>query len=69
MIAKLKTKKIVWDQSYDDPNSQIFIVTVDGTDLKCWEEKHPTLLHNKYQFSHKFNHGAFKYEIAVDIYK
>jgi hypothetical protein len=32
-IAVLKEKKIVWDASLDDPNSQRFIVTVDGTDF------------------------------------
>jgi hypothetical protein len=69
MIAKLKAKKIVWNQSLDDPNSQIFIVTVDGTDFKVWEKKHPTLPIDKAQYSHKFNHGALKYEIAVDVYR
>jgi hypothetical protein len=38
MIAALKAKKIVWDESLDDPNSQVFIVTIDGTDFKVWEK-------------------------------
>jgi hypothetical protein len=69
MLAKLKAKKFVWDASLDDPNSQVFIVSVDGTDFKVWEKKHPTLPIDKGQYSHKFNHGALKYEIAIDIYR
>jgi hypothetical protein len=38
MLAKLKAKKIVWDPSFDDPNSQVFIVSVDGMDFKVWEK-------------------------------
>jgi hypothetical protein len=38
MIAALKAKKIVWDKSLDDPKSQVFILTVDGTDYKVWEK-------------------------------
>jgi hypothetical protein len=68
-IAIMKQKKIVWDDTMDDPTSQIYIVTVDGTDFKVWEKKHPTLPYDKAQFSHKLNHGALKYEIAVDVYR
>jgi hypothetical protein len=40
----------------DDPTSQIFVVTVDGTDFKVWEKKHATMPYDKAQYSHKFNH-------------
>jgi hypothetical protein len=69
MIAALKTKKIVWDESLDDPSSQVFIVSVDGTDFKVWEKKHPLFTIDKGQYSHKYNHGALKYEIAIDVYR
>jgi hypothetical protein len=70
MIAALKSKKIVWpEEEYNDPTRQIFIVSVDGTDFKVWERKHPKFPYDKGQYSHKFNHGALKYEIAMDIYR
>ena len=68
-IAILKCKKIVWDDSYDDPRGPIFIFTVDGTDYRVWEKKHPTLSLNTGECSHKFKHGALKYEIACDVYR
>jgi hypothetical protein len=69
MIAALKAKKIVWDKSLDDPKSQVFILTVDGTDYKVWEKKHPHFTIDKKQYSQKYNHGALKYEIAIDVYR
>jgi hypothetical protein len=64
-----KAKKIVWDESMDNPTIQIFIVTINGTDFNvCWEKKHPILPYDKSQDSQKFNKGALKYEIAVDVY-
>jgi hypothetical protein len=68
-IAMLKAKKIGWDENMDDPTSQIYIVTVNGTYFKVWEKKHPMLPYDKSQFSHTFNHGALKYEIAIDVYQ
>ena len=63
----MKEKKIVWDPLLDDPNSEIFIVSVDGTDFRMWEQKHPTLPIDRKQYSKKFNHGAAKYEIALSV--
>jgi hypothetical protein len=68
MLADLKALKIVWHRGLDDPNRPIFIVLVDGTDFKVWEKKHPHLSIDKGQYSHKFNHGALKYEIAIDLW-
>jgi len=48
MIALLKEKKFVWPgQIYNDPNGQIYIVSVDGVDFKVWEMKHPTMPRDK----------------------
>jgi hypothetical protein len=69
MIAQLKEKKIVWDKNLDDPDSTVFIVSVDGTDFKVWEKKHPHFSIDKGQYSHKFNHGGLKYEIAIDVFR
>jgi hypothetical protein len=69
MIAALKEKKFVWpEEIYNDPNGQIYIVSVDGVDFKVWEMKHPTMTIDKGGYSHKFNYCALKYEIAMDIF-
>jgi hypothetical protein len=68
-IAALKAKKIVWDPRLDGHETQIFIVSVDGTDFRMWEKKHPTLPQDKGKMSHKYKHGAVKYEIALSIFK
>ena len=69
-IAALKKKKIVWPTAeYEDPLSQVFIVSVDGVDFKCWEAKDPLFPYDKAMYSHKHNNAALKYEIAIDIYR
>jgi hypothetical protein len=67
-IAILKCKKIVWDDSYDDPRGPLFIFTVDGTDYRVWERKHPTLSLNTPECLHNFKHSVLEYEIACDLY-
>ena len=49
MIAQLKVKKIVWDKSLEDPNSTVYIISVEGTDYKVWEKKHPAFSIDKGQ--------------------
>jgi hypothetical protein len=68
-IAALKAKKIVWDPRLDADNTEIFVLTTDGTDFKMWEKKHPTLPIDRKQCSHKFNHAAVKYEIALSVFE
>ena len=70
VIANLKAIKFVWpEEEYNDPSGKIFIVTVDGVDFKVWEKKHNTYPIDRGQYSHKVNHGALKYEIAIDTVK
>jgi hypothetical protein len=66
-IAALKGLKIKWNPRFNDPDAEIFIVTIDGTDFRTWEKKHPTLNKDRQMCSHKFNHAAVKYEIAISI--
>jgi hypothetical protein len=67
-LATLKGIKIVWtEDEYNNPESQTFIILVDGTDSKVWERKHATMTVDKDQYSYKFNHGGLKYEIAIDV--
>jgi DDE superfamily endonuclease len=67
-IAAMKDEKIVWDERLDSPLSERFIITVDGTDFRVWEQQHPTLPIDRSMYSIKFNHGAYKYEIALSIF-
>ena len=68
-IAALKAKKIVWPAHFNSQQTETFAVTVDGTDFRIWETKHPTLPKDKKIYSKKFNHGAVKYEIVLSVYQ
>ena len=60
-------KVFVWPtERYNDAAGQLFIVSVDGVDFKVWEKKHPTLPYDRGQYSHKYNYGTLKYEVAID---
>jgi hypothetical protein len=67
-IAALKAKKIVWNASLDDANTAVFAISIDGTDFKIWERKHPLVNVDRAQWSKKFNHGAAKYQVALSVF-
>jgi hypothetical protein len=56
-IAALKALKIKWDPRLDSPHTEIFVVTIDGTDFRVWEKKHPIFNQDRRQCWKKFNHG------------
>lgn len=58
----------VWREELNDPGTEIFIITVDGTDCKIWEKKHQRYPIDIGFFSKKFQHAAVKYEIGVAIF-
>jgi hypothetical protein len=68
-IAALEATKIVWDPSLDSSDTEIFVVSIDGTDFKTWEKKHETMPVDRGQMSHKFNHGAINHEIAMSVFR
>jgi hypothetical protein len=68
-IAALKVKKIVWDPALDETNTAVFGLSVDGTDFRMWEQKHPDLPRDPGQCSIKFKHSAAKYEIALSVFR
>jgi hypothetical protein len=68
-IAALKEKVIVWTEDLDAMGTSVFSFSVDGTDFKAFEKKHPTLNQDKKDCSKKFNHGAMKYEIAMSVFE
>lgn len=53
----------------DDPNNELFIIGVDGTDCKTWERQHELFPMDRQLMSHKFKHAALKYEIGVAVYE
>jgi hypothetical protein len=68
-IAGLSKKVIKWHRGLDDPKKSDLAVSIDGTDNKRWELKHPTMPINRKIFSKKFNHGAAKWQIVLDVHK
>jgi hypothetical protein len=68
-IAALKAKKIVWDPILDNPDMEIFAISLDGTDFRMNEQKHSLLPRDPQACSQKFNHGAVKYEIALSLHR
>jgi len=68
VLSNLKQIKIVWPEEAFNSSRQVFIVSVDGVDFRCWEKSSPEFNVDRGQYSHKFNHGALKYEIAIDPY-
>lgn len=67
-IAALKEKKIVWPERFSDDDSEVYIITVDGTDCAIWEPKHDNLPMDKRYFSQKKNRAAVKYLVALAIF-
>ena len=68
-IQTLKSKKIKWPKSFDDPNGPTFIMSVDGVDFLQQEKQHPLYSRDEKDFSHKFHHGGCKYEIGIDLWR
>ena len=66
-IQALKITTITWDPRLDSSDTEIFIMSVDGTDFRIWEPKHPTLPIDTGYCSHKFKHAALKYEVAISV--
>lgn len=68
-IASLKVLKIVWDEALDDPDNEIFVVTLDGTDFKTREEAHDQFPVDTKMSSFKMKHAAWRYDIAVAVFR
>eukprot|EP00977_Amphora_coffeiformis_P017052 scaffold5478_cov161-Amphora_coffeaeformis.AAC.6 len=47
----------------------MYIVSLDGTDFKCWEQKHPAMPIDEPMYSNKFSSAGWKYEIALSVYR
>ena len=67
-IQALKELKIVWLDRFNDPNAETCIVTVDGTDCRIREPKHPHFPVDSKHNSQKFRSAGLKYELAIAIH-
>lgn len=68
-IRGLKASKIVWPERLDSPDTEIFVISVDGKDFKIWEKKHPFFNQDRKMCSHKFRRAGFRYEIGISIFE
>lgn len=66
-IRGLKAIKILWPIHLDEPDSEIFVVSVDGTDFRTREISNEEFNQVKGNCSHKFRHCALRYEIAISV--
>lgn len=64
----MKDLKVVWIPALDDPETETFALSVDGTDCATTERQHPCYNQDKKQCSFKHNHCAVKYEIGLAVH-
>lgn len=69
-IQALAQNKIVWPPEWDDPSidTQIFLISVDGTHCKIFEPSHGEYSKNPKYYSHKFRMSALAYEVAISVF-
>ena len=68
-IAAMKSTKIVWDPSLDDPETETFICSADAADFKTNELPFYGLSRCKQLSSNKFRSCGVKYEIACAVFQ
>lgn len=66
-ISALHEKLIVWPSHLDDKDTQTLVLSIDGIDCRTWEKKTERYNMDTQTCSHKFNHGALKYEVAMSL--
>ena len=67
-IHHLRPLKILWDkQGNANRDVEVFSLTVDGTDFKTWEPKHPTRPIDTKYASHKFKSAGLRYELGISV--
>ena len=67
-IAALKNLKIYFPKSAKNPKMERFPYTIDGIDCETREIKHEKYNIDRKACSHKFNHCAAKYELALSVF-
>jgi hypothetical protein len=68
-LHALKEKKIVWKERWDNPNSETYIITVDGVHCRIREPGHDQWSKNPQYYSHKNKCAGFNYELGISIYE
>ena len=64
----LKKYYVIWlEEEYNSPDTQIFLITIDGVDFKaCKNRKHHLYPFDRKKYAFKCNHAGIKYEISID---
>ncbi len=68
-IAALMHLKIVWDESLDADDTEIYGITTDGVDFPMWEAQDPEYPYDTKNMSHKFRKCGAKYIIALSTFR
>jgi hypothetical protein len=68
-MQALKAIKILWQERWNDPDSEKYIITVDGVHCTINEPKHPEYSKNKKYYSHKNHTAGFNYELGISVYE
>ena len=66
-IASLVSHKIKWDTRMDEADSEIFVLSSDGTDYRTREKSSNGLNKDPKNCSYKSRHCAVRYEIAISV--
>ena len=66
-IAALKSSKIVWEERLDQTDSEVFVVSADGTDFRTREISSDEYNKDPKKASYKFKHCALRYEVAISV--
>ncbi|CAJ1937341.1 unnamed protein product [Cylindrotheca closterium] len=69
IIAGLKVKVIIWPEQEYKRSDRFILLTVDGVDFRTWEKSTNDSNMDPKAMSHKYKHGALKYEIGIDAYE
>jgi hypothetical protein len=68
-IAALEKRVIFWPTELDSTDTEVNILSIDGTDKKDWERKHETLPFDKKNYTQKHNHGGLKYQVTLAAHR
>lgn len=64
-IRNLKAAKIVWPQFLE---TDIWVLTVDGTQMETLEPGHPDIPKDPSYYSFKHHAAGFNYEVGIDLF-
>lgn len=67
-IAAMKAIKIVWDPRFNNPDYQIYILSMDGVDFTVTEKPNDRLNIDPGMYSYKSNSAGLRYLIGLSLW-